>query len=55
MGIEQGQTVQQVKAVRPTFEYDPLYSTPGSTGDMLTEAVYNDLRRGTGRRTVSVP
>jgi cyclase len=48
--VEKGQTLEQVKRIGPTFEYDPLYSAPGWTGEMLIEAIYNDLRQ---RRTAS--
>jgi hypothetical protein len=30
---------------RPTLEYDPLYWVPGWTGEMLIEAIYNEVRR----------
>jgi cyclase len=45
LAIEEGKSLEQVKAIRPTFDYDPLYSVPEWTGDMLTEAIYADLRR----------
>lgn len=41
----QGRTLAQIKAARPTLEYDPLYSVPGWTGEMLIEAIYNEVRR----------
>ena len=43
--VEKGQTLDEVKKVGPTFEYDPLYSAPGWTGEMLIEAIYNELRQ----------
>ncbi len=43
--IKKGMTLDQVKAARPTRDYDPLYgSTAGSwTTDMFVEAVYKTL------------
>jgi glyoxylase-like metal-dependent hydrolase (beta-lactamase superfamily II) len=43
--IKKGQTLQQVKAARVTFDYDPRYSTRELTGDMFVEAVYNSLKQ----------
>jgi cyclase len=36
-------TLDQVKAARPTRDYDSLYSTPAYTGDMFVEAAYRSL------------
>jgi glyoxylase-like metal-dependent hydrolase (beta-lactamase superfamily II) len=36
-------TLDQVKAARPTQDYDGVYSTPDYTGDMFVEAVYRSL------------
>jgi hypothetical protein len=36
-------TLEQVKAVRPTFDYDGVYASPTYTGDMFVEAVYRSL------------
>jgi hypothetical protein len=43
--IKKGMTLQQVKASKPTLEYDGLYgATSGSwTTDMFVEAVYKSL------------
>jgi hypothetical protein len=43
--IRKGMTLDQVKAARPTLEYDPRYgSDAGSwTTDMFIEAVYRSL------------
>jgi cyclase len=38
-----GKTLDEVKAMRPTRDYDRRYSTPAWTGDMLVEAVYKTL------------
>jgi cyclase len=43
-GVDKGQTLQQVQAIGPTLEYDPLYSTPKLTGQQLVEAIYTDLK-----------
>jgi len=36
-------TLAQVKAARPTFDYDGVYASPAYTGDMFVEAVYQSL------------
>jgi hypothetical protein len=43
--IKSGKTLEQVKAARPTQDYDPIYgSTTGNwTTDMFVEAAYNSL------------
>jgi glyoxylase-like metal-dependent hydrolase (beta-lactamase superfamily II) len=42
--IKRGMALEQVKAARPTRDYDPLYgSAPGWTGEMFVEAVYKTL------------
>jgi cyclase len=43
--VRKGMTLEQVRAARPTLDYDPLYgSTTGSwTTDMFVEAAYNSL------------
>ncbi len=44
--IKKGMTLDQVKAARPTRDYDPLYgSVPGWTTDMFVDAVYKSLKR----------
>jgi glyoxylase-like metal-dependent hydrolase (beta-lactamase superfamily II) len=47
--IERGQTLEQVKAARPTLEYDGIYGadTGPWTTAMFIEAIYNDLTRTT--------
>jgi len=41
--IKKGMTLAQVKAAKPTLDYDPLFGRePGSTGK-LVEAVYRSL------------
>jgi glyoxylase-like metal-dependent hydrolase (beta-lactamase superfamily II) len=46
--IARGMTLEQIKAARPTRDYDPVYgSTTGSwTTDMFIEAAYNSLKNG---------
>jgi cyclase len=43
--IKKGMTLDQVKAARPTLDYDPRYNTPGGfwTADMFVEAAYKSL------------
>jgi hypothetical protein len=44
--VGKGMTLEQVKAAKPTLDYDPLYgSTTGSwTTDKFVEAVYKSLK-----------
>ena len=41
--IKKKMTLEQVKAARPTLEYDGLFATPGWTTDQFVEAVYRSL------------
>jgi hypothetical protein len=41
--VRKNLTLEQVKAARPTLEYDGIFSTPRFTTDMFVEAVYRDL------------
>ena len=45
--VKKNMTLDQVKAAKPTRDYDPLYSTPGAfvTGDAFVEAVYRSLKK----------
>lgn len=45
LGIDEGRTRQQIKAMRPTLDYDGLYSVPAWTGEMLVDAIYDELRQ----------
>jgi glyoxylase-like metal-dependent hydrolase (beta-lactamase superfamily II) len=38
-----GMSLEQVKASRPTRDYDPLYATAAYTGDAFVETVYRSL------------
>lgn len=42
---KKGMTVEQVKAAKPTQDYDGIYARPSYTGDMFVEAVYRSLSR----------
>jgi len=60
--VKKGRTLEQVKAAKPTLDYDGIYGTDTGpwTTDMFIEAVYNDLsterstqggeRQGTGEK-----
>jgi cyclase len=43
--IKKGMTLDQIKAARPTLDYDPRYNPPGAfwTADMFVEAAYKSL------------
>jgi len=41
--IKRGLTLAQVKAARPTKDYDPRYDVPMWTKDQFVEAVYRSL------------
>jgi glyoxylase-like metal-dependent hydrolase (beta-lactamase superfamily II) len=49
LAVDKNMTLDQLKAQKPTLDYDGLYSTPGWTGDMLVEAIYAELRQGAAR------
>ena len=49
LGIEEGKTLTQIKAMRPTLDYDGLYSVPSWTGEMVIEAIYEELRQPASR------
>jgi glyoxylase-like metal-dependent hydrolase (beta-lactamase superfamily II) len=46
--VKKGMTLEQVKASRPTRDYDPLYGATSGfwTTDMFVEAVYKSLKSG---------
>jgi cyclase len=48
--IGKGKTLDEVKAARPTRDYDRRYSTSSWTGEMLTEAVYRSLQAERGAK-----
>jgi cyclase len=41
--VRRKMTLDQVKAARPTRDYDGVYARAGNTGDMFVEAVYRSL------------
>ena len=45
--VKKNMTLDQVKAAKPTKDYDPLYNTPGAfiTADAFVEAVYRSLKK----------
>ena len=45
--VKKNLTLDQVKAAKPTRDYDTLYNTPGAfvTGDAFVEAVYGSLKK----------
>jgi cyclase len=43
-GVAAGRTFDQIMATSPTLEYDGLYSTPGWTGRMLAQTIFDELR-----------
>ena len=45
--IRKGMTLEQVKAAKPSFDYDPRYGSKTGpwTTDMFIEAVYNSLKK----------
>jgi glyoxylase-like metal-dependent hydrolase (beta-lactamase superfamily II) len=44
--VKKDMTLEQVKAAKPTWDYDPLYgSNPRWTPDMFVEAVYKTLKK----------
>jgi glyoxylase-like metal-dependent hydrolase (beta-lactamase superfamily II) len=45
LGIDKGMTLAQIKAQRPTLDYDGLYSTQALSGDAYVELIYNDLKK----------
>ena len=45
--IAKKMTLDQVKAARPTFDYDGVYASLTYTGDMFVEAVYRSLTAAT--------
>jgi DICT domain-containing protein len=46
--IKKGMTLEQIKAARPTLDYDPRFgATSGAwTTDMFVEAIFKSLRQG---------
>jgi glyoxylase-like metal-dependent hydrolase (beta-lactamase superfamily II) len=49
--VKKKMTIEQVKAAKPTGDYDGVYAKPGHTGEMFVEAVYRSLTSQTGARS----
>ena len=47
--VDAGRTLEQIKAARPTLEYDGLYGSGAVTGAAFIEAVYRDVSRRAAR------
>jgi hypothetical protein len=41
--IAAGMTLEQVKATKPTFDYDPVYGATAGATDRFLEAAYKSL------------
>ena len=41
--MKRGMTIEQIKAARPTADYDIRYATRAWTADMFVESVYRTL------------
>jgi glyoxylase-like metal-dependent hydrolase (beta-lactamase superfamily II) len=46
--VDRKMTLEQVKAARPTMDYDGRYDTPASPASAFIEAIYRDLTRQAG-------
>jgi cyclase len=46
--VKKKMTIEQVKAAKPTRDYDGVYAQPGHTADAFVEAVYRSLTPQTG-------
>jgi glyoxylase-like metal-dependent hydrolase (beta-lactamase superfamily II) len=46
--LEAGMTLEQVKAAKPTFDYDPVYGTRAGAADPFIEATYRSLSAAPG-------
>ena len=43
--VKSGRTLAQVKAAKPTLEFDGIFSTPKWTTDQFVEAAFKDLSK----------
>jgi cyclase len=48
--VQKKMTLNQIKAARPTRDYDGVYARTGNAGDGFVETVYRSLTSGTGAR-----
>jgi len=46
--VKSGRTLAQVKAAKPTLDFDGVFATPKWTTDQFVEAVYKDLSKAAG-------
>ena len=51
--IKQGMTLEQVKAAKPTMDYDPLYGREPGVTSRFVEAVYRSLKVSNSKATAS--
>src|SRR6266849_664299 len=48
--IKKGMTLDQVKAAKPTMDYDPEYGREPGVTEKFVEAVYRSLKKGTAQK-----
>ena len=48
--VQKKMTLDQVRAAKPTRDYDGVYSQPGNSGDTFVDAIYRSLTAQTGAR-----
>jgi cyclase len=48
--VQKKMTLDQVRAAKPTRDYDGVYSQPGNNGDTFVEAIYRSLTAQAGAR-----
>ena len=48
--VQKKMTLDQVRAAKPTRDYDGVYSQPGNSGDTFVEAIYRSLTAQAGAR-----
>jgi glyoxylase-like metal-dependent hydrolase (beta-lactamase superfamily II) len=49
--VQKKMTLEQVKAARPSRDYDEVYARAGNTGDTFVEAVYKSLTAQAGQKS----
>jgi len=47
--VRKKMTLEQVKAARPSRDYDGVYARAGNTGDMFVETIYRSLTAQSGQ------
>jgi hypothetical protein len=48
--VDKGMSLADLKALRPTLDYDGLYARPDWTGEMFVETIYRELSTAPRRR-----